>query len=85
MNIPFSYKITLAGLVALILAINAHAGYVNVMTPDGLIIGEVGGDFTMLMTPRGVITGATGINPVIVTLPSTTVVIQPSVPTFFCH
>jgi hypothetical protein len=82
MKIPFTYKLTLAGLVALILAINAHAGFVSITTPDGMITGNVGGDFTSLVTPYGMITGSTGVNPVIVNLPHESIVIQPGVSTF---
>jgi hypothetical protein len=54
-----------------------RAGEVNIVTPDGIIVGHVGGDFTMLTTPQGMITGS---NPVIVNLPSASVVIGPSAP-----
>jgi hypothetical protein len=82
MKIPFSYKATLAALAGLILAINAQAGLVMITTPEGMITGNVGGDFTSLVTPYGMITGSTGTNPVIVNLRSTSIVIQPGVPTF---
>jgi hypothetical protein len=53
-----------------------------ITTPEGMITGNVGGDFTSLVTPYGMITGSTGTAPVIVNLPSSSIVIQPGVPAF---
>jgi hypothetical protein len=60
----------------------ARAGDVNIVTPDGMIVGHVGGSFTSLVTPNGMITGSTGTAPVIVNLSHESIVIQPGVSTF---
>jgi hypothetical protein len=88
MKIPLSYRFAVPALLAFALLLSCQktrAGQVFISTPDGIIAGNVGGDFTSLVTPYGMITGSTGSNPVMVNLPSTTVVIQPGVPTLFCH
>jgi hypothetical protein len=74
-------KLLLTGALLLGAAF-ARAGDVNIVTPDGMIVGHVGGSFTSLVTPNGMITGSAGSNPVIINLPSASIVMQPGVPTF---
>jgi hypothetical protein len=62
-------------------AVSAWGTDVNVWTPEGLVIGHVGGSSTNLVTPYGVIIGDTGHASVIVELPSGSIVI-PATPGF---
>ena len=66
---PFSIAALFLG------AVSVQATDVNVWTPEGLIIGHVGGSSTNLVMPYGVIIGDTGRASVIVELPSGTIVI----------